>query len=126
MKYIELEKLADLIHDIPLKDLKCMLIAPEDVYNVLYNMPTYNETEVVARLLDEQYHIGYEKAKFQYKTRKGHWIPKRYYFRLPLMKNELIKKYYICSECEESATFWSVQTNFCPNCGADMRGIDNG
>ena len=126
MKFIELEKLTDLIHDIPLKDLKCMLIAPEDVYNVIYNMPTLNEAEGVARLLTEQYNIGYEKAKFQYKTRKGHWIPKKILFPLAVNENELIKKYYICSECEESGTFWSVQTNFCPNCGADMRGIDNG
>lgn len=27
---------------------------------------------------------------------------------------------YLCSEC---GYFTTIQTNFCPNCGADMRGV---
>ena len=39
-------------------------------------------------------------------TRKGYW---------ELLANEL----YMCSECNAK---WTMQLNFCPNCGADMRG----
>lgn len=30
---------------------------------------------------------------------------------------------YRCSECR---TTWDAPTKFCPNCGADMREVDNG
>ena len=39
-------------------------------------------------------------------SRKGHW---------ELLANEL----YMCSECNAK---WTMRLNFCPNCGADMRG----
>ena len=33
--------------------------------------------------------------------------------------------YAICSNCEESI-YQTGKFNYCPNCGADMRGDDNG
>ena len=33
--------------------------------------------------------------------------------------------WYICSACRDEVTVKSGRTNFCPNCGADMRGEDD-
>lgn len=47
---------------------------------------------------------------------KGEWIMKETMIRSPFAKN------VYCSECLEEASF---AHNFCPNCGADMRGNPN-
>ena len=31
-----------------------------------------------------------------------------------------------CSQCGYGIMPWNAGQNFCPNCGADMRGVDNG
>ena len=49
-----------------------------------------------------------EQIKNHEDRKKGHWIP--------YLKEGLIVK---CSECESR---FSLGYNFCPNCGADMRG----
>ena len=50
-------------------------------------------------------------------SRKGHWIKER-----PWLKVH-------CSECGKDAIgnhgFDELKTDFCPNCGADMRGKGN-
>ena len=46
---------------------------------------------------------------------RGQWIPKEIMYRSPLTLN------YICSQCGKA----NYKTNFCPHCGADMRGEKN-
>lgn len=41
---------------------------------------------------------------------KGHW---------EVLANEL----YVCSKCHSGK--WTMKLNYCPNCGADMRGDSN-
>lgn len=45
----------------------------------------------------------------------GEWVPHNRMTRSPLVVN------YACSECGKDGH----KTNFCPNCGADMRGDQN-
>lgn len=65
------------------------------------------EWEKIGKLLS----VVLEKQTEQ-EPRKGHWIP--------YLKEGLIVK---CSECKSRFT---LGYNFCPNCGADMREVDNG
>ena len=56
--------------------------------------------------------------------KKGHW--KGEYFKYP---SGLKIFFYRCSECgyEERHAYEDTKpSNFCPNCGADMRGEQNG
>ena len=46
---------------------------------------------------------------------RGEWVPEEKIYRSPLALN------YRCSQCGET----SRKTNFCPNCGCDMRGEKN-
>ena len=47
---------------------------------------------------------------------KGHWIKSK----MPLPLSDSYKEYVRCSVCK---AHWDVYGfNFCPNCGADMRG----
>lgn len=46
---------------------------------------------------------------------RGEWVPEEKMYRSPLALN------YRCSQCGET----SRKTNFCPNCGCDMRGEKN-
>ena len=68
-----------------------------------------NKSELIKALQYDrnQYEKGYADAQAEQK--KGKWINRG--LRL-----------YMCSEC---ARFSPTQENFCPNCGADMRGKDN-
>jgi hypothetical protein len=47
-------------------------------------------------------------------VKRGKWEKRTFI----VFDNE-IKDGYHCSECN---TTWDTDTNFCPNCGADMRG----
>ena len=46
---------------------------------------------------------------------RGEWVPEEKIYRSPLALN------YRCSQCGET----NRKTNFCPNCGFDMRGEKN-
>ena len=48
--------------------------------------------------------------------RRGHWIEKVSYSGWGV-------SIYTCSECENAET---IPSKFCPNCGADLREIENG
>ena len=48
------------------------------------------------------------------KAKKGHWIKE---------DRGRVEYSAVCSECGDS-TFWSEKSNFCPNCGADMREVE--
>ena len=47
-------------------------------------------------------------------AKKGHWIKE---------DRGHVEYSAVCSECGDS-TFWSEKSNFCPNCGADMRKVE--
>ena len=48
--------------------------------------------------------------------RRGHWIEKVSYSGWGV-------SIYTCSECENAET---IPSKFCPNCGAELRGVENG
>lgn len=50
-------------------------------------------------------------------VRRGEWIRDEWSCFYPR---------YNCSVCGNGCMRIGVQTNFCPNCGADMRGNENG
>lgn len=51
--------------------------------------------------------------------RKGEWVFE------PELSNKHIEPFFSCSECKYMA--WGIfeKTNYCPNCGSDMRGSTN-
>ena len=53
----------------------------------------------------------------QPERKTGHWIPQDFNKHYG-MTSTTVYYYPKCSMCGESANY----TNFCPNCGADMRG----
>ena len=61
------------------------------------------------------------------KPRKGHWISHREHCEnLGVMPSGL-GSYFWCSECDcgiDSNYFHRVNYNYCPNCGADMREVE--
>lgn len=61
-----------------------------------------------------QYHIGFEDARKMYERPKGEWL---------LIGHDDTCNFYRCSFCgyEEHDNF-TKHNNFCPDCGADMRG----
>ena len=57
----------------------------------------------------------------QPERKKGKWI-------VPVPRGSVIsysRAYWECDQCHK-ATFFGNEMNFCPNCGADMRGEHNG
>ena len=68
----------------------------------------------------EAYQTGYEEGKKENEHKKGKW------------DNKKIAFYWVCSECGAEVrsniaeVYLTEHTlNFCPNCGADMRGDEN-
>ncbi len=71
--------------------------------------------EDVEQSLQRMYAIGYKKGyKDALKKNKGEWI-----ITYP---NGKYNPVYECPKCKASNI--SVFKNFCPNCGADMRGAN--
>ena len=97
-----------------------------DCIHLLDNAPTVEpETKLVANVTfdKEQMEKLVEKAKAdilaQIERPQGEWIECTERFTLDT--------YYECSNCKEpwitiEGTPWQNMMNFCPNCGADMRG----
>ena len=77
------------------------------VIESLERLPSVQPDKDLIHLQKEQAYLqGYEDGK---KSRKGKWIDGK------------------CDQCGEHAPYWSMATtyycsDFCPNCGADMRG----
>ena len=73
------------------------------------------------RLITPQNTAEKMTAKGYRKQSEGEWIAKKEMYRTPSAKN------YYCSNCEKNAIFDSFMgtsriTNYCPNCGAKMKG----
>lgn len=63
----------------------------------------------------KQYEKGYADAKAELERKKGKWI-----FHIDdLFPEESTQE---CSVCHEEESIKIQNDNFCPNCGADMRG----
>ena len=77
----------------------------QPLYSDVNNMPSVQPSEDTMYF---EYMRGYDKGKSK-SSRKGHW------------------KHFAqsddCSECGYSTGKYGSPSNFCPNCGADMRGI---
>ena len=70
-----------------------------------------------------EYAMGYDALKLlkeQQERKKGKWVRK---FSRP---NVYLDLCWYCTACEERvADSWANTFNFCPNCGAEMRGVTN-
>jgi rubrerythrin len=96
----------------------------EDMWKSLEEKDTtgkYKQAREMADLNMEQlefaYNSGYADAKSKYERSKGEWAE-------PLWTNwnEIQAGLLICPFC--GATPHKQYKNFCPNCGADMRGAE--
>lgn len=67
----------------------------------------------------DQYKKGYEDAKAERK--KGKWITKSTF--MPDHYGGYYIDQYVCTNCESE---FFKPSKFCPNCGADLRGKDEG
>lgn len=82
----------------------------------------YKQAREMADLAVEQleyaYNSGYKTAKAKYSRPQGKWIKQGVYFECPFCH---------CG-CNSIITDKIVfgRLNYCPNCGADMRGDNNG
>lgn len=66
--------------------------------------------EDIQNAIKQGYNDGYEMAKAKYERPQGEWI-----FR----QGVTCGGYYKCNNCGEVER---AEENYCPNCGADMRG----
>lgn len=57
---------------------------------------------------------GYKQGKADAERKRGKWLD------VTTLDNEFIC--WVCSECRHGADFVYEPYNYCPNCGADMRG----
>ena len=71
---------------------------------------------VSVEAIEYAFNSGYAEAKAKFERPKGEWIIDGYHIRCNKC-NE-----YICTQDREGAV---IPNNFCPNCGADMRGKKN-
>ena len=58
---------------------------------------------------------------------KGHWISHREHCEMNNLLPSGLGSYFWCSECDcgiDSKDFARVNYNYCPNCGADMREVE--
>ena len=62
-------------------------------------------------------HIGITPAADVVEVKRGEWIAKR---------NPWVDNCYVCSICGTQISFLGSKPKFCPHCGADMRGSNNG
>ena len=67
------------------------------------------------KLYFPQSFISFLQAQPLVEPVRGEWVPEEKIYRSPLALN------YRCSQCGET----NRKTNFCPNCGFDMRGEKN-
>lgn len=80
-------------------------------------MDKYNASEQAYK---NGYSAGYEAGRRSVGRKSGRWVK----------KTEDFVYYYACSECGEPVlkSQWGHDffSDYCPNCGADMRGEEDG
>ena len=95
----------------------------------LANAPTV-EPEItnddLQAAMTESYHLGYELAETKFKRPTGELIAREDMDYRD--ENKVIHKHFMCDKCGFIHDFidgHTSQYNFCPNCGADMRGSED-
>ena len=90
-------------------DSKCD-ICPDKNTNWCKMVCFYNDIEFLidnAPTVESDYEWGYSEGVHDTERPQGDWIYVNH-------------GYYECSECKHVS--YEIKSNFCPNCGADMRG----
>ena len=89
-------------------------ISREAVIELTFNEPNYTDAlNVLTEIRDKVKELPSVQP-----SRKGHWI-----------KSDIPNEEYVCSKCGGACWYYDYQgavakSNFCPNCGADMRGAE--
>ena len=94
------------------------MMTNEEREKEIRKLPIPNKEECIAfyeeltKLADVRFVPYYKMAieALEQQPKTGHWIP-----------CDILQEFK-CSECRRC---FGIKTNFCPNCGADMRGEDN-
>ena len=92
-----------------------------DVCNLVQSYGIKVDKDELIKALEydrNQYQQGYADAKAELERKKGEWI-KEYW------NGEHTRKCSVCNRTQTVTTYrGKVNFNFCPYCGADMRGIN--
>lgn len=88
-----------------------------EIENIIENAPTVEIGEDgidIEKYSDRLYKIAYEKGKAEAERPQGEWINRE------ALSNTTFPFWerYECNQCHK----FNGYSNFCPNCGADMRG----
>ena len=102
----------------PKNDLGVVCVSRQEVLRLLANSigktNTYLQTEVLKM-----------PSVTPREPRKGHWISHREHCEINNLLPSGLGSYFWCSECDcgiDSKDFARVNYNYCPNCGAKMKG----
>lgn len=84
--------------------------------------PDFDMTEKIDKAHDDGYKQGYLQGKADYERKKGKWLSHYEYCEKHGYIPSGLIAYWWCDQCEQAVEH---PTNFCPNCGSDMRGEEH-
>ena len=91
---------------------------PEEIRGIIDNAPTTKVSGLPRVHYDRGFIAGYEKAIAE--RPQGEWKVNNYGEHIcPICGH-----YALYDECQDN-DYYEVQSNFCPECGADLRGKEN-
>ena len=95
------------------------LINRQEAIDALYHVDEYNgrSVEVIRNLPSAQQTSDVVERK------KGKWIDEPVYKQT--MDGKTLDGFTYCSECKQLREY-GYRSKFCPNCGAEMKGEDDG
>lgn len=105
-KYVDLDK-AITIFDTRGRKIITTVFQILDGNGAVYETADVVERELYQRALSDVVRLSVERPE----RKHGKWI-----------QHVGEDTEYHCSECKRIHYFWNTKINFCPNCGADMRG----
>jgi len=85
--------------------------------DIIDNVPTVNLEKISFM---KGYNYGCDDGKRFYERPKGEWV--KLYHENPYACDDYGRSYVECSVCGQ--THGTDDSDFCPNCGADMRGSE--
>lgn len=113
---------ADKLHPDCLTKDGTLAISQSQIANAPTVAPEITNDDLQAAMT-ESYHLGYELAETKFKKPQGEWkcfMGSAYYGvdedNEPIWRE---RKIYHCPFCNRRTV---IKENYCPNCGADMRG----
>lgn len=113
------------IHEVAERALKA---SKQSMIRILKGLPSAQSEITIEQAIDRLYELGWiqehdriltESAQDR-KRNVGKWMIQKY--RVNRSEHDEIS-FYICSECGRAN--WTKEDNYCPNCGANMRGEKN-